>query len=109
MCVLRLDMPGMEYLSMVTAMMLLAHSSSCYSLKSGYSASSISMAAGTFQSAQYDSYYEFDSAGDCNLDEANGAIHPTTGEFSYFMTTTYPWVPTYYYGSEGAADLCNAA
>ena len=25
------------------------------------------------------------------------------------MTTTYPWVPTYYYGSEGAADLCNAA
>ena len=46
--------------------------SSCYSLKSGYSASSISMAAGTFQSAQYDSYYEFDSAGDCNLDEANG-------------------------------------
>jgi len=83
--------------------------SSCYSLKSGYSASSISMAAGTFQSAQYDSYYEFDSAGDCNLDEANGAIHPTTGEYSYFMTTTYPWVPTYYYGSEGAADLCNAA
>ena len=77
-------------------------------------------------------YYEYDSdaytAGTCNLDKANGnvstetfvefnnndffvsgATHPTTGEYSYFMTTTYPWVPIYYYGDEGASDLCSAA
>ena len=38
-----------------------------------------------------------------------GAVHPTTGEYSYFMTETYPWVPTAYYGSEGANSLCSAA
>ena len=37
-----------------------------------------------------------------------GAIHPTTGEYSYFMTETYPWVPMYYYGDGGVADLCSA-
>ena len=30
---------------------------------------------------------------DCNLDEASGALHPTTGKYSYFMTTDYPWIP----------------
>ena len=38
-----------------------------------------------------------------------GAIHPTTGEYSYFMTTTYPWVPMYYYGDGETSDLCSAA
>merc|ERR1711973_884183 len=32
-----------------------------------------------------------------------GAIHPTTGKYSYFMTTTFPWVPMYYYGDGGVA------
>ena len=45
---------------------------SCYSIKSGYSESEITNAAGTFMSASMDDYYEFDSDGDCNLDKANG-------------------------------------
>ena len=46
---------------------------------------------------------------DCLLSLTAGALHPTTGEYSYFMTTTYPWVPVYYYGSQGAEALCSAA
>ena len=38
-----------------------------------------------------------------------GAVHPVTGEYSYFMTASYPWVPTLLYGDEGAASLCGAA
>ena len=45
---------------------------SCYAIKSGYSESEITIAAGTFMSASMEDYYEFDSDGDCNLDEANG-------------------------------------
>ena len=67
------------------------------------------MAAGTFQSADNEEAYEYIAGAGCNLDEANGAIHPMTGVYSYFSTTTYPWVPTYFYGTEGAADLCSAA
>lgn len=83
--------------------------SSCYALKDGYTESDIVMAAGTFQSAADEDYYEYVSSDDCNLDEANGAIHPTTGNYSYFMTETYPWVPMYYFGEDGASDLCSAA
>jgi len=82
---------------------------SCYSIKSGYSESELTISSGTYYSASMEDYYEFDSDGDCNLDKANGATHPTTGEYSYFLTTTYPWVPKYYYGDEGASDLCSAA
>ena len=83
---------------------------SCYSVKDGYTEEEVVIAAGTFYSASMDDYYEYDADADgCNLDEANGAIHPTTGEYSYFMTTTYPWVPIYYYGTEGGNDLCSAA
>merc|ERR1719322_744848 len=82
---------------------------SCYSISSGYSESELTIASGTYYSASMEDYYEFNSDGDCNLDEANGAIHPTTGEYSYFLTTTYPWVPKYYYGEDGASDLCSAA
>ena len=84
------------------------------------------MAAGTFMSAETDSSYEYTASENCNLDKANGniinlyprftqqrvvagAVHPTTGEYSYFMTATYPWLPIYYYGSEGSASLCDAA
>lgn len=83
--------------------------SSCFSLVSGASESEVDMAAGTFMSASLDSSYEYSASGDCNLDEANGAVHPVTGEYSYFMTETYPWLPIYYYGSEGSASLCDAA
>jgi len=83
--------------------------SSCYSLRSGYSESDVVMAAGTFSSASLDTAYEFSAGAGCNLDEANGAVHPVTGEYSYFMTETYPWVPMFYYGSGGSSDLCSAA
>ena len=93
---------------------------------SGSTESAVNMAAGTFMSAETDSSYEYTASGDCNLDQANGnlinyyarylkqrvvagAVHPVTGEYSYFMTTTYPWLPIYYYGSEGSASLCDAA
>merc|ERR1711973_545193 len=82
---------------------------SCYSLTSGSTESDVVMAAGTFQSASNEDSYQYVNSNGCNLDEANGAIHPTTGKYSYFMTTTYPWVPMYYYGDGGVADLCSAA
>ena len=46
---------------------------------------------------------------DCNLDEANGAVHPTTGQYSYFMTTGYPWTPIKWAGDQGTATICSAA
>ena len=99
---------------------------SCFSLVSGSTESAVNMAAGTFMSAETDSSYEYTASGSCNLDQANGniiifypryleqrvvagAVHPVTGEYSYFMTPTYPWLPIYYYGSEGSASLCDAA
>ena len=30
-------------------------------------------------------------------------------EYSYFMTTTYPWTPIYYFGDEGINPYCSAA
>merc|ERR1719232_1730791 len=83
--------------------------SSCFSLVSGATESEVNMAAGIFMSASLASSYEYSASGDCNLDEANGAVHPVTGEYSYFMTETYPWLPIYYYGSEGSVSLCDAA
>ena len=29
-----------------------------------------------------------------------GAIHPTTGQYSYFMTTDYPWTPIKFAGDQ---------
>ena len=46
--------------------------SSCYAIKDGYTESDIVMAAGTFESASNEAYYEYVSSDDCNLDEANG-------------------------------------
>jgi len=61
----------------------------------------------TYTVAGNEEEYQFDSTMEgCNLDEANGAIHPTTGQYSYFMSTSYPWVPIYYYGDSGASNLC---
>ena len=51
---------------------------SCYSIKSGYSESELTISSGTYYSASMATYYEYDSnaysAGSCNLDEANGII-----------------------------------
>jgi len=87
---------------------------SCYSLDSDVTTTSITHVSGTYSglgSVDDDYYYDEDAfnAGTCNLDSANGAVHPTTGEYSYFTTTEYPWVPIEYYGSEGEASLCSAA
>jgi len=87
---------------------------SCYSLNDGVTTTSITHVSGTYAglgSTTDDYSYDQDAfdAGSCNLDSANGAIHPTTGEYSYFMTTEYPWVPIQYYGSEGESSLCSAA
>jgi len=81
---------------------------SCYSLVEGSDTEDITCADGnTYTVAENEEYYEYDSTNEgCNLDEANGAIHPTTGEYSYFMTTGYPWVPVYYYGDSGASSVC---
>jgi len=81
---------------------------SCYSVIDGYTEYEVVISPGTFECATDEDYYEYVDSDDCNLDKANGAIHPTTGEYSYFMTETYPWVPMYYYGDGGVADLCSA-
>merc|ERR1712131_204438 len=81
---------------------------SCYSVIDGYSDYEVEISPGTFQTAIDEAYYEYVDSDDCNLDKANGAIHPTTGQYSYFMTTTYPWVPKYYYGEDGEAEICSA-
>merc|ERR1711981_553841 len=87
---------------------------SCFALNDGVTTTSIEHVSGTYSglgSTTDDYSYDQDAfdAGSCNLDSANGAIHPTTGEYSYFMTTEYPWVPIQYYGSEGESSLCSAA
>merc|ERR1712012_1367520 len=85
---------------------------SCYEC-TGTCTYSVTTAGGTYSDlGSMHTDYEYSdsaySAGTCNLDLANGAIHPTTGEYSYFMTVDYPWVPVYYYGDEGKQSLCSA-
>merc|ERR1712055_251616 len=82
---------------------------SCYSMEDGSETTDVTCADGaTYTVADNDQYYTYDSTNEgCNLDEGNGATHPTTGEYSYFMTTGYPWVPIYYSGDEGASSLCS--
>lgn len=85
---------------------------SCYEC-TGTCTYSVTTAGGTYSDlgSMYTDYTYSDSAysaGTCNLDMASGAIHPTTGEYSYFMTVDYPWVPVYYYGDEGTSSLCSA-
>jgi len=81
---------------------------SCYKLVSGATTSSYTTAGGTYTLASSEDDYEYDSSiTGCNLDEANGGVHPITGVYSYFATTGYPWLPIYYYGSQGVADSCS--
>jgi len=90
-----------------------AQMTSCYSLVDGATTTTIETVSGTYTTAYYNTDYEYDQDaydnGECNLDEGSGAIHPTTGQYSYFLTIGYPWVPIYYAGSEGASSLCSAA
>ena len=89
---------------------------SCYKLNSGASTSTVVTVSGTYTVASSNSDYTFSADSNCNLDEANGlldinksflnissilgAIHPTTGEYSYFMTTGYPWTPIKFAGDQ---------
>ena len=86
---------------------------SCYNLVDGATTTVVATAGGTYTVGTSTSDYEYSdadyAAGKCNLDNGNGAIHPTTGQYSYFMTTGYPWVPTIYYGNSGSSNLCSAA
>jgi len=86
---------------------------SCYKVLSTSSTSTITTVAGDFVAAENISDYEYDEdafdEGSCNLDKASGAIHPTTGEYSYFLTEDYPWTPIYYFGDSGPSPLCSAA
>jgi len=85
---------------------------SCYSVLSTSTTETITTAAGDFEAASTISDYEYDQdaydAGTCNLDEGSGAIHPTTGQYSYFLTAGYPYTPIYYYGKAGAVSICSA-
>merc|ERR1712114_2740 len=58
---------------------------SCFALNDGVTTTSIEHVSGTYAglgSTTHDYSYDQDAfdAGSCNLDSANGAIHPTTGE-----------------------------
>lgn len=81
---------------------------SCYQMNSDATTSTVVTASGTYTIPSYDYDYTFTSDSSCNLDEANGAIHPTTGEYSYFMTTGYPWVPIKFAGDQGTSTYCSA-
>jgi len=86
---------------------------SCYKLVSGANTGTVTTVGGTYTVGITNSDYEFDqagyAAGSCQLDEANGAVHPKTGEYSYFMTTDHPFIPIGYYGTEGKQRICSAA
>lgn len=79
---------------------------SCYSLESGSTTSTVVTISGTYDVASTSTAYSYTPSSDCNLDEGNGGIHPTTGQYSYFMTPAYPWVPVNYNGEAGASSLC---
>jgi len=87
---------------------------SCFKLTDNAVTGSTTTVGGTFTNigTTY-AAYEYDSAafaaGSCELDEANGATHPTTGVYSYFTTQDYPYVPIYFFGSEGQSSYCSAA
>ena len=38
-----------------------------------------------------------------------GALHAGTGQYSYFMTTGYPWTPIKFAGDQGTASYCSAS
>jgi len=82
---------------------------SCYKVSSSATLTDVVTVSGTYSVAASNSDYTFSAGSDCNLDEASGAVHPTTGQYSYFMTTGYPWTPIKWAGDQGTASLCSAA
>merc|ERR1712126_329532 len=81
---------------------------SCYKLNTGATTSTVATVSGTYTIGTTTSDYTFTADSSCNLDEANGAVHPTTGQYSYFMTTEYPWTPRKY-GASATSTYCSAA
>jgi len=80
---------------------------SCY--KTSAALTTVVTVSGTYESAGSNSDYTYTPDASCNLDEASGAVHPTTGKYSYFMTTGYPWTPVKFYGDQGSdAGFCSA-
>ena len=90
---------------------------SCYKLNAGATTTTVATVSGTYTVASSNSDYTFSADSNCNLDEANGlfdlfvrflkkkssiagAVHPTTGQYSYFMTTDYPWTPIKFAGDQ---------
>ena len=82
---------------------------SCYEVSSSATLTDVVTVSGTYSVAASNSDYTFSAGSDCNLDEASGAVHPSTGQYSYFMTTGYPWTPIKWAGDQGTASLCSAA
>jgi len=80
---------------------------SCY--KTSAALTTVVTVSGTYESASTNSDYTYTPDASCNLDEASGAVHPTTGKYSYFMTTGYPWTPIKFFGDQGSgASFCGA-
>jgi len=81
---------------------------SCY--KTSAALTTVVTSSGTYQAAATNSDYTYSPDSNCNLDEASGAVHPTTGKYSYFMTTGYPWIPVKFAGDQGTGNRpCSAA
>jgi len=80
---------------------------SCY--KTTAALTTVVTVSGTYESASTNSDYTYTPDASCNLDEASGAVHPTTGKYAYFMTTGYPWTPIKFFGDQGSgASFCGA-
>ena len=82
---------------------------SCYKVSTSATIVEVETVSGTYNVAATNTDYTFSASADCNLDEASGAVHPVTGQYSYFMTTGYPWTPIKFAGDQGRASLCSAA
>jgi len=79
---------------------------SCY--KTSSALTTVVTVSGTYQTASTNTDYTYTLDSNCNLDEASGAVHPSTGQYSYFMTTGYPWTPVKLAGDQGQATICGA-
>jgi len=82
---------------------------SCYKIDPTAALVSVTSVTGVYVGALNSEAYSYQPDEGCNLDEASGAIHPTSGKYSYFMTSSYPWVPPKFAGSMGTANACGAA
>lgn len=84
---------------------------SCYKLKEGKTEKKVNLPGGSTYAANSAYDYEYYQAaydrGECTLDKANGAYH--RGQYAYFMTPTYPFVPIWFMGEEGEQASCSAA